>query len=106
MLFHQVLAESDRSRKALEFQLKMKTLEIEAALDTAEETRKKIVELTSEKQKVKRLVQPARVRPCAESARAVTGRRCPHSGVGEDFLGHRPGPLTKTGVTRERKVVD
>ena len=44
--------------------------------------------------------------PCAESARAVTGRRCPHSGVGEDFLGHRPGPLTKTGVTRERKVVD
>ena len=48
----QVLAESDRSRKALEFQLKMKTLEIEAALDTAEETRKKIVELTSEKQKV------------------------------------------------------
>ena len=39
-------------------------------------------------------------------ARAVTGRRCPHSGVGEDFLGHRPGPLTKTGVTRERKVVD
>ena len=44
--------------------------------------------------------------PCAESARAVTGRRCPHSGVGEDFLGHRPSPLTKTGVTRERKVVD
>ena len=42
----------------------------------------------------------------AESARAVTGRRCPHSGVGEDFLGHRPSPLTKTGVTRERKVVD
>ena len=30
----------------------MKTLEIEAALDTAEETRKKIVELTSEKQRV------------------------------------------------------
>ena len=56
MLFHQVLAESDRSRKALEFQLKMKTLEIEAALDTAEETRKKIVELTSEKQKVNRLL--------------------------------------------------
>ena len=51
-MFPQVLAESDRSRKALEFQLKMKTLEIEAALDTAEETRKKIVELTSEKQKV------------------------------------------------------
>ena len=44
--------------------------------------------------------------PRAESARAVTGRRCPYSGVGEDFLGHRPGPLTKTGVTQERKVVD
>ena len=29
----------------------MKTLEVEAAIDTAEETRKKIVELTSEKQK-------------------------------------------------------
>ena len=42
----------------------------------------------------------------AESARAVTGRRCPHSGVGEDFLAHRPGPLTKMGVTREGKVVD
>ena len=55
MLLPQVLAESDRSRKALEFQLKMKTLEIEAALDTAEETRKKIVELTSEKQKVNML---------------------------------------------------
>ena len=26
----------------------------------------------------------------AESARAVTGRRCPLSGVGEDFLAHRP----------------
>ena len=44
--------------------------------------------------------------PRAESVRAVTGRRCPHSGVGEDFLVHRPGPLTKTGVTRERKVVE
>ena len=44
--------------------------------------------------------------PRAESARAVTGRRCPHSGVGEDFLVHQPGPLTKTGVTQERKVVD
>ena len=37
----------------------------------------------------------------AESARAVTGRRCPHSGVGEDFLVHRPGPPTKTAVVRE-----
>ena len=41
-----------------------------------------------------------------ESARAVTGRRCPHSGMGEDFLVSRPGPLKKTGVTREWKVVD
>ena len=32
----------------------------------------------------------------AESARAVTGRRYPHSGEGEDF--------TKTAVTPERKV--
>ena len=28
--------------------------------------------------------------PSAESGRAVTGRRCPHSGVGEDFLVCRP----------------
>ena len=28
--------------------------------------------------------------PRAESARAATGRRCPHSGVGEDFLALRP----------------
>ena len=27
----------------------------------------------------------------AESARAVTGRRCPHSGEGEDFLKVQPG---------------
>ena len=32
--------------------------------------------------------------PRAESARAVTGRRCPHSGEGK----------TKTAVTPERKV--
>ena len=29
--------------------------------------------------------------PRAESASAVTGRRCPHSGEGEDFLTHQPG---------------
>ena len=41
----------------------------------------------------------------AESARAVTGRRCPHSGEGEDFLKCRPGFFfTKTAVTREQKV--
>ena len=42
---------------------------------------------------------------CAESARAVTGRRCPHSGKGEDFLTRQPGFFfTKTAVTPERKV--
>ena len=41
----------------------------------------------------------------AESARAVTGRRCPHSGEGEDFLTSQPFFLfTKTAVTPERKV--
>ena len=39
----------------------------------------------------------------AESARAVTGRRCPHSGVGEDFLVRRPGPLMKMGVTGTKR---
>ena len=29
--------------------------------------------------------------PRAESAGAVTGRRCPHSGEGEDFLTGQPG---------------
>ena len=33
----------------------------------------------------------------AESARAVTGRRCPHSGVGEDFLVRRPGSPHENG---------
>ena len=38
----------------------------------------------------------------AESTKAVTGRRCPHSGTGQDFLA-RTGPnRTKTGVTRQR----
>ena len=40
----------------------------------------------------------------AESARAVTGRRCPHSGEGEDFLTGQPDFFTKTAVTSERKV--
>ena len=40
----------------------------------------------------------------AESARAVTGRRCPHSGEGEDFLTHQLFFFTKTAVTPERKV--
>ena len=41
---------------------------------------------------------------CAESARAVTGRRCPHSGEGEDFLMGQLNFFTKTAVTPERKV--
>ena len=40
----------------------------------------------------------------AESARAVTGRRCPHSGRGEDFLSRQPIFFTETAVTPERKV--
>ena len=42
--------------------------------------------------------------PRAESARAVTGRRCPHSGRGEDFLSRKPIFFTETAVTPERKV--
>ena len=40
----------------------------------------------------------------AESARAVTGRRCPRSGEGEDFLMGQPDFFTKTAVTPEQKV--
>ena len=40
----------------------------------------------------------------AESAMAVTGRRCPHSGEGEDFLMGQLNLFTKTAVTPERKV--
>ena len=39
----------------------------------------------------------------AESARAVTGRRCPHSGVGEDFLVRRPGSPHENGRNSETK---
>ena len=42
--------------------------------------------------------------PRAESARAVTGRHCPHSGRGEDFLSRQPDFFTETAVTPERKV--
>ena len=48
-----------------------------------------------------KFIQPARE---AESARAVTGRRCPHSGRGEDFLAGQPNFFTETAVTPERKV--
>ena len=40
----------------------------------------------------------------AESARAVTGRRCPHRGRGEDFLSRQPIFFTETAVTLDRKV--
>ena len=40
--------------------------------------------------------------PRAESARAVTSRRCPHSGTGQDFLARNGPNRTKTGVTRQR----
>ena len=41
----------------------------------------------------------------AESARAATGRQCPHSGEGGDFLTRRPVFFyTKTAITREQKV--
>ena len=42
--------------------------------------------------------------PHAESARAVTGRQCPHNGEGEDFLTGQPDFFMKTAVTPERKV--
>ena len=42
--------------------------------------------------------------PRAESARAITGRRCLHSGEGEDFLTGQPNFFfTKTAVTPEQK---
>ena len=40
----------------------------------------------------------------AESARAVTGRRYPHSGRGEDFLTGQQIFFTETAVTPEWKV--
>ena len=40
----------------------------------------------------------------AESARAVTGRQCPHSGVGEDFLARWPVFFMKRAVSRKPKV--
>ena len=40
----------------------------------------------------------------AESASAVTGRRCPHSGKGKDFLTGQLNFFTETAVTPGRKV--
>ena len=43
--------------------------------------------------------------PRTESAGAITGRRCPHSGEGEDFLTRQPSFFfTKMAITRKRKV--
>ena len=39
-----------------------------------------------------------------QPARAVTGRRCPYSGEGGDFLMGQLFFFAKTAVTRERKV--
>ena len=47
------------------------------------------------------VAKPARE---AESARAFTGRRCPHSGRGEDFLTGQLNLFTETAATSERKV--
>ena len=41
--------------------------------------------------------------PRASSARAVTGRRCPHRGMGEDFLARRPGSPHENGRNSETK---
>ena len=38
-----------------------------------------------------------------ESAKAVTGRRCPHSGVGEDFLARRLNFFCENGRNSETK---
>ena len=51
-------------------------------------------------------VQPAGL--CAESARAVTGRRCPYSGEGEDFLSCQLGFFYENcciSGTESRKIV-
>ena len=45
---------------------------------------------------------------CAESARAVTGRQCPHSEEAEDFLTQRPFFFYENGCnsgTESRKIV-
>ena len=42
--------------------------------------------------------------PRAGSARAFTGRQCPHSGKGEDFLTAQLNFFTETAVTPDRKV--
>ena len=62
----------------------------------------KVVEIFLQLPKYQNCWQPVGLG--AESARAVTGRRCPHSGKGEDFLTGQPDFFTETAVTPERKV--
>ena len=48
------------------------------------------------------IIQPAGLKGLrAESARAVTGRQCHHSGVGEDFLVRRPVFFRETNENNE-----
>ena len=48
---------------------------------------------------------PARARARKACAlRELGPPRCPHGGLGEDFLPRRMVPLTKTTVTRKQKV--
>ena len=50
---------------------------------------------------------PVRAGPRVESARAVTGRQCPYSGEGEDFLAPRLFFFYKNGHnsgTKSRKI--
>ena len=42
--------------------------------------------------------------PFKSLSSAFTGRRCPHSGKGEDFLTGKPDFFTETAVSPERKV--
>ena len=48
-------------------------------------------------------IYQARAGPRAESARAFTGRRCPHSGKGEDFLTGQLNFFYGTAVTPDGK---
>ena len=57
-----------------------------------------------QKPSIKKITLKKLSSPRAKSARAVTGRRCPHSGEVEDFLTGQLNFFTKTAVTPEQKV--
>ena len=57
--------------------------------------------ITSRKAKLQKVPHYSFIQPARE---AVTGRRCPHSGVGEDFLVRLPVFFTKRAVSRKPKV--